>query len=193
INNRKICNIDEKHPDFQILNQELNDILVNEKQLKNAIKKDIENIYSRIEFTLSLKNDEILEINVYNNQISEIGVIYHFYQKYNNQIHPFLVENNWFYQNKININFSDQSISCWIGFIEEIKKKIDKDYSSLFQKDRKAFIAKLESIKAESGRSSNFELSIDEFKTILKEICKVEENDWYHLIYAKLLEGEVFE
>lgn len=194
LNNREICKINEKHPDFHSLLVDLEKIKSDGGQIKLNIEEEIKTKIPGIMFSLQI-NIETRELGILIDEksIDNLGLIYYFYQEYEERINSFCAGKNWYVNLITKLIFSEPIIEFCIKFLEEMETNINIDYPNIFSKNQTAFFSKMESIKRNIPGNRVFTFTIDSFKEIIRTICEKRSNDWFQLINAKLLEDEVFE
>jgi len=194
VDQKFICTIDQNHPDFDPLSSEFAEIHSGRKMVSEKIDQVIQKMFPLAKFSFQLDDTTgLLEIIVKDDDLNHFGELYRVYKEINAKKRVIPLQNGWCIEASMKITFLTPKFTFLVAFLVDLQDILEKKNTDLICKDKRGFISEIEAIqKKHAGGDTSLRMSELEFKKFMKMMRETQRDDWLNIVYAKLVEDEVF-
>ena len=186
--------INGNHPSNNELNIELNKLVGSIEDIKSVIKSEIKSEYPDfyIQEIKYFPNDKIKVIIKESNSLN-LGKLLNLFEKYNNTINNFHLNNNWFAEVNTIIEITHEPLQNLVIFFIELLNKLKFDFNLILEKNNDELLDFINDLWNENFDSKKFKWDLVYFKKKIQFLVEEECNQYFNHLYSKLMESVIFE
>ena len=194
---KRICQVSKEHPDYEQINDELKEIQSNTSLIHTLIEEKLKKQLDDENFDIKLDiNNRQLKVKIYENNIEHFSRIFRIFIENDNKLLSIPLKNDWIYAISLNLECANPSMDFLIKSFKALETQLQENFSTLVNREKSVYLSKIDSLIKEfkdSFENTTMPVNLENFISVLKEVCRTSNNGWYHMLYAKLIENEVFD
>jgi len=195
-NTFQIAHISNNHPDYSALVEELDLLVKNPEELKKRIREELSLKLQFTDFSIGTTEEcQEIDIIIQEHDLEKVGEIYQIITNYEGTEVSIPIEKSWFYKNTLHFTINDSLLNNWITLFKKLNILFQKNYLTMINRDISDILPKIDKIIDEinaMNKDLKFKPSAEKVKNYLLIVANYSQNDWFHMLYAKFLEKEVF-
>ncbi len=190
--NKLLIEIQNPHPVYQVLSEELDSFSNDEDLIKSKLEIWCSSVFSGIEneIKLNLSLGE-LEVKMLEKDLGILGKVFNLYNRYNLSEREFDINFGWKLRVIIRISFEQPILHRWVKFYSLLNASMEKTYLNTLP-NLGTSLKNIEEVWNTLTPSPPSKFQKNYFIKYLKLICNYNPELWFSHILARIMEEEIF-